>query len=389
MSCGEASGDLLASGVVRSLLAADPSLRVVGLGGQRCRDAGMETLWDVSELSVMGIGEVLPKLRHILRLMRTMAETAARLQPVAALLVDAPDFNLRLAPKLRARGVRVVQYVSPTVWAWRQGRAKSLARNVDALCCILPFEAPWLSERNVPASFVGHPLLEHEPSPESITALRRELLQQDHPGGGEGPLLALLPGSRGAEVKLLLPPFLEAAKRLARRHPSLEVVLPVAPTIPRERIEAMCERAGFMPKLVSGRARELLGAADAALVASGTATLEATLARTPMVVAYKVSLLTELIFRLLVRAPFVALPNILAGREIVPERLQRDVRPEVLADLVAPLLSDTPERARMVEALTAVRASLGEPGASTRVADVVLGRELTAARSPVAELPPG
>lgn len=379
VSCGEASGDLLAAGVIRSLREADPTLRAEGLAGSRCRDAGVETRWDVAELSVMGIAEVLPKLRRILGILDEIAAWAERERPDVALLVDAPDFNLRLAKRLKRLGIRVVYYVSPTVWAWRGGRVKALRRDVDELCCILPFEEAWLRARGVPARFVGHPLLEQEPAVDAVASLRSELL-----AGGAGPLLALLPGSRRFEVENLLPAMLGAAKRLAAETPSLEVALPLAPTISRARVERLCEAAGFAPKLVEGRARELLQASDAALVASGTATLEATLARVPTVVVYRASLLTELVFRLFVRTKFIALPNLLAGREIVPELKQRDVRADLLADRLRPLLSPTPERARMVEALAAVRDSLGTPGASARVAGIVRGRALP--EPPVAAL---
>jgi lipid-A-disaccharide synthase len=378
--CGEASGDLLAGGVVRAIKARDPSRPIIGIGGVHCRAAGAETLWDVSELSVMGIGEVIPKLRHILKLMDAIVAWAARERPEVALLVDAPDFNLRLAKRLKRLGVRVIAYVSPSVWAWRQGRVKTIAKRVDELCCILPFEESWYRDRGVRATFVGHPLLEQQPADEAVRALRHDLL-----GGSNGPLLALLPGSRRFEVKQLLPAMLGAARQLSTELPTLRVAIPVAPTVRREVVEAYCRAAGVTPMLLEGHARELLGAADAAIVASGTASLEAALARVPTVVTYRASFLTYLVFKLLVRAPFIALPNIIAGRQIVPEVLQRNVTSEVLASQVRPLLRSTPERAAMVDALTRVRASLGTPGASERVAASVLGLLLPS--PPIAALP--
>ena len=374
VSCAEASGDLLLSGVVRQLKAADPSVRVVGIAGGRSREAGAETRWDVSELSVMGIAEVLPKLRHILSVMDGLTELAREAKPDVALLVDAPDFNLRLARRLKSRGVRVVYYVSPTVWAWRSGRVRQIARYVDEMCCILPFEEAWYRQRGVNARFVGHPLLEHQPGAGVESTFRDDLL-----AGGRGPLLALLPGSRKAEIRQMLPPMLGAVRLLGAKFPALEVVLPVAPTVPRSLIEELGRQAGVMPRLVDGRARELLGACDAALVTSGTATLEATLARAPMVVAYKVSWLTYASYRLFVRAPWISLPNIIAAEGIVPELLQGDVTAQILADRVEPLLTPTAERHRMVERLSSVRDRLGAPGASLRVASYVLGKALPAA----------
>ncbi len=379
VSCGEASGDLLLSGVVRSLRAKDPELQAFGLAGARAREAGVETLFDVAELSVMGIGEVLPKLRRIFQVMDGLVELAKRRRPEAALLVDAPDFNLRLAKKLKRLGVRVVYYVSPTVWVWRRGRVKTVARHVDEMCCILPFEERFYRERGARATFVGHPLLEHEPPRETIANLRQTLL-----AGSAGPLLALLPGSRRFEVATLLPAMLGAAKLIAREVPSVEVALPVAPTIPRGLIDRLAEESGFAPRLLDGEARELLGACDAAIVASGTATLEATLAEAPMVVAYRVSLLTALVYHLFVRAKFIALPNILEGAEVVPELVQRAVTADSLAARALPLLTATAERAAMKEKLSRVRASLGTPGASDRVANVVLDRLLSGAPAALA-----
>lgn len=374
VSCAEASGDLVLSGVVRQLKTADPSLRVVGIAGARSREAGAETRWDVSELSVMGIAEVLPKLRHILSVMDGLTELARETKPDVALLVDAPDFNLRLARKLKSQGIRVIYYVSPTVWAWRSGRVRQIARYVDEMCCILPFEEDWYRQRGVNARFVGHPLLEHQPPDGVESSFRAELLS-----GGQGPLLAVLPGSRRAEIRQMLPPMLGAARLLTAKIPTLEVVLPVAPTVPRGMIEAIGRQAGFMPKLVDGRARELLGACDAALVTSGTATLEATLARAPMVVAYKASWLTYASYRLFVRAPWISLPNIIAGEGIVPELLQGEVTAQILADRVLPLLTPTADRDRMIQRLSSVRERLGSSGASARVASYVLGKALPSA----------
>lgn len=367
VSCGEPSGDLLAAGVVRALRAARPDLRCFGLGGPRCREAGVETTHDVSELSVMGFTEVVPKLLSIVRLMKDLAATAERERPEAAILVDAPDFNLRLAKRLKRAGIRVVYYVPPTVWLWRPWRARVLRERTDAVCCILPFEPDWYARRGMKAQYVGHPLLELEPPPERIEALRRELR-----AGTPGPLLAIVPGSRRFEIRNLLPAMLGAARILAAEHPGLRAVLPVAPSVGRAAIEEIALRAGLVPELVDGRAREVMACADAALVGVGTATLECALAGTPMAAVYRVSLASELIYRLLFRTRNLGLPSIVAGRRVTPELYQREVTPERCARAISPLLHDTPERAAQLADLAAVRASLGTPGASARVAGAVL-----------------
>lgn len=371
LCCAEASGDLIASGVARALKQENASIELFGMGGRHCRDAGVDTRWDVSELGVMGIVEVLPKLRRAFALIREIEALARDERPDVAVLVDAPDFNLRVAKRLKKLGVRVVYYVSPKLWAWRSGRVKVIREVVDTMCCLFPFEEAWYRARGVNASFVGHPLLELEPPAEALSSLRSALL-----AGSKGPLLALLPGSRRFEVRNLLPPMLEAAKLLAAKLPTLEVAIPVAPTIDREVIEATCRQAGFAARLVDGQARELLGAADAAIVASGTATLEAALMKVPTVVTYRAGFLTELAFRLFVRLKWVSPPNLLAGREVVPELLQRHATGEAIAARVQPLLTEGDERTRMIAELTAVRASLGSPGAAGRVAQVVLGHAL-------------
>lgn len=367
----EASGDLILAGVAHALRMREPSIELFGMGGGHCRRAGVDTRFDVSELGVMGIVEVVPKIRRAFQLLRELEAMARAERPDVALLVDAPDFNLRLAKRLKRLGIRVVYYVSPKLWAWRSGRVRLIRRVVDTMCCLFPFEEAWYRERGVNASFVGHPLLELEPDDEVLTRLRKACL-----AGSEGPLLALLPGSRKYEVRTLLPPMLQAAKKLSLGIPSLEVAIALAPTIERGVVERIFADTGFAARVVEGQSRELLGAADAAVVASGTATLEAALMKVPTVVTYRAAFLTALLFRLFVRLRFVSPPNILAGREVVPELLQGEGTPERIAERVRPLLLDTPDRARMVAELSSVRASMGERGAAERVARVVMGEAL-------------
>ena len=363
---GEASGDLHAAGVVRELRLRRPDVELFGMGGDHLRAAGAETVFDSHEIAVMGISEVLGRLPRILAALRGLTRLAEERRPAVAFLVDAPDFNLRLAKRLRRLDIPVVYYISPTVWAWRPRRTRQLARTVDRLLCIYPFEEPFLRARGVRASYVGNPLLD-APAPALEGAAARLSLGLDP----SVPTLALLPGSREREVERLFPAMLEAARRLAADGP-LQLLVPVAPTIDLSRLEKLAAGLPVPIKLLRARASDLLAAADAALVASGTATLEAALARKPMVVVYRVSWLTWIVGRLLVRVAHVALVNILAGRLIVPELLQSAMTPAAMADALRQVWRNSGRRAEILEGYREVRELLGGPGAAGRVADAIL-----------------
>ena len=363
---GEASGDQHAADVVAALQRARPDLRFFGMGGPRLAALGVELVHGAHEISVMGIVEVLPKLFRILSVMGDLARVAKARRPACALLVDAPDFNLRLAAKLKAAGVPVVMLVAPTVWAWREGRTRTLARVLDQLLCILPFEEKFLRERGVKATYVGSPVLDQVPAPAPAAAFRVKLGLDP-----SRPVLALLPGSRRGELARLLPTMVGVARAWASTHAGLQVVVPVAPGLPRALVEGPFAGSGLTPVLVEGRAPEVVGASDVALVASGTATLEAGLMQRPLVVIYKVAGLTYWIGRLLVKAPFFSLVNLLLGRRVVPELLQGEVTvPRVLAALEA--VSAGPERAKLEAGLLELRGVLGPTGAAERAAQAVL-----------------
>jgi lipid-A-disaccharide synthase len=359
----EASADLHAAAVLRELQALRPGLRAFGAGGPRMRGLGFDALVRAEDLSVMGIAEVLPALPRILESMDVLRDAALERRPGAALLVDSPDFNLRLARLLRERGIPVAYFIGPSVWAWRTYRVRQIARDVARMLVILPFEEKFYAAHGVRATYVGNPLAD-ELLPRGSDAARAALhLDPAHP------VLALLPGSRLQEIHRLWPPILAAARALRAKTPGLQLVVPVAPTVDRALLHA--------PDVVfiDGRAPEVLAAADAAIVASGTATLEAALARTPMVVVYRTSWLTWLIGRLLVRVRFVSLVNLLAGRALVPELLQSDCTPGRIAAAAAPLLDAGPERAAQLEGLHAIREALapqGSPHAARRAAAEVL-----------------
>ena len=363
----EASADLHAARVVEELRLLRPGVKAFGMGGPRLRAAGLEALRDAEEMSVMGVAEVLPKIPTILGILRELAEAAAARRPRVALLVDSPDFNLPLAKRLKRAGVPVVYYVSPSVWAWRRRRVKIIARVVDRMLCILPFEERFYEGTGVHARFVGHPLLERPP-PGPPAAYRAAL--------GLAPgrtTIALVPGSRRSELRRILPGMLEAAELIRARRPDAQFVVPVAPTLPAEALQPYLSRhAALDVKLAPGRVDEAVGAADAALVKSGTSVLETALMLRPMVVVYRLSWLTYLVGRLFVRLAHFALVNLLAGRTLVPELLQRQATPERMATELLPLLDDGAARADQLRGLAEVRSSLGEPGAPRRVAEELL-----------------
>jgi lipid-A-disaccharide synthase len=360
----EASADLHAARALDELRQLRPDLRAFGMGGPRLRAAGLEALHRAEDMSVMGIGEVLPKIPVILRILRDLAAAAEARRPSAALLVDSPDFNLRLAKRLKRAGIKVVYYVSPTVWAWRRGRVKTIARVVDRMLCILPFEERFYEGTGVSARFVGHPLAER-PRPEAPALYRARLgLAPDRT------TIALVPGSRPSEVKRIFPPMLAAAERLRARHADAQFVIPVAPTLSEAALRPhLARHASLDVKLVPAGMEAAVGAADAALVKSGTSVLETALMLRPMVVVYRLSWLSYAVGRLFVRLAHFALVNLLAGRTLVPELLQRQATPERMAAELEALLADGPARTAQLRGLEEVRASLGEPGAPRRVAE--------------------
>ena len=345
-----------------------PGVRAFGVGGPRLRAAGLEALYPAEDLNVMGFAEVLPKVPRILEVLRGLRRAAEDRRPRVALLVDSPDFNLRLAKHLKRLGVKVIYYVSPMIWAWRRGRARKIAKVVDRMLCILPFEERFYEGTGVSARFVGHPFAERS-LPGEAAGYRQAL------GLPAGRItVALLPGSRRSEIDRILPPMLEAAERIRVLHPDVQFVVPVALTLSEDALRpALARHPALDVRLVAGRADESVGASDAALVKSGTSTLETALMNRPMVVVYKMAWFTYWIARLLVRMSHFALVNILAGRTVVPELLQQEASPERMAAEIERLLSDPGARRAQLDGLAEVRRSLGEPGAARRVAEEIEG----------------
>jgi lipid-A-disaccharide synthase len=366
---GEASGDLHGARLLAELRRLVPGLRAFGLGGTELRAAGLDAVADSSEVAVVGVVEVLKVLPRVRQVFAALLAAADRRRPRAAVLIDFPDFNLRLAGRLARRGIPVIYYISPQVWAWRRGRVRTIARRVDLMLVLFPFEVEFYRRSGVRAVHVGHPLVDEVPRLPS--AWDREL------AAGEPYRLALLPGSRRGEVEALLPAMLGAAARVAAELP-VAVSLIRAPGIPEEVLAEHVE--AFRRRTAGGRGQELpvrvesadrFGAiADShlALCASGTATLEVGLLGTPMIVLYRLARWSYLLARLLVRLPNFAMVNLVLGREVVPELLQGEAEPERIGAEAVRLLADGEARARMRAGLAELRPRLGEGGASARAA---------------------
>lgn len=373
---GEPSGDRLGAALMRALAAERPGIRFAGLGGREMTAAGLAPLFDIADLNVMGVAEVVPRLPTILRRLRQTTDDVIAHRPDALVTIDSPSFSLRVAERVRARapGVRTIHYVAPSVWAWRPGRARHMARFVDHVLALLPFEPPYMQAAGMTCDFVGHPIAERAGPPEREIAAIRE-----RAGAGPGaPLLLLAPGSRRGEVARLWPVFAGAVACLRAHVPRLALAIPVAETVAAEvkAAAAALEPSGLLilPGEGEARKRAAFAAADAALVASGTITLEMAAARTPHVAAYATSALTAAIVRRLIRVETANLVNLVAGGHPVPEFLQEACRPGPIADALLPLLAGGPERDAQLAAYEDAMTVLGAAGPppSTRAARSVL-----------------
>ncbi len=378
LAAGEQSGDALGAGLIEALKILAPGAQFVGIAGPKMVAAGCEPWFRAEELSVMGLAEVLPHLPRLLRIRRELRERIASLPADVFVGIDAPDFNLPAARWLKRAGIPAVQYVSPQVWAWRQGRVKTIRGSVDLVLCVLPFETRFYAEHGVAAKFIGHPLADAIPLTVDRAAARAAL---GLPAGK--PLLAVLPGSRRAEVGTLAAPFTESAAWVQRERPEVEVAVALA----SERIGELYRasvRGVATPRpahLITGRAREVLAAADVVLTASGTASLEALLIKRPMVVAHRIVPLTYWIVRRLgvAKLPHFSLPNLLAGRELVPEFVQRQVRADVLGPVLRDLLDGKMPVPDWYDAFTSIHKQLRRDASATAAREVL---DLVKARHP-------
>jgi len=366
---GEASGDLLGAGLIAALRARFPEAEFAGIGGEAMRATGLDAWYDAAELSVMGLSEVLSHLPRLLRLRRALRERLLAWRPDVFIGIDAPDFNLGVERWLKQRGLRTVHYVSPSVWAWREGRAEKIGRSADMVLCLFPMEPAIYAKHGVDARFVGHPLADTMPLDPDRAAARDAL---DLPRNA--PVLAVLPGSRLGEIERLGAVFLQAASLVSRQIPDLRVVIPAATPACRVAIEPLLSDSRFpIPhsRLLDGNARTAMVASDVVLLASGTATLEAMLAERPMVVGYRIAPLTHAIVKRLglLKVDTYSLPNVLAGERVVPELMQHDCTPDRLAAALLPLFQE-PAAAALVPRFRALHRELRRD-ASAQAADAV------------------
>jgi lipid-A-disaccharide synthase len=362
---GEDSGDMHAADVIRALKEKRPDLTFWGIGGDKLRAEGMELLHHTREMDVLGFVEVFKRYPFFKRTFNEVLSGADQRKPDAALLVDYPGFNLRLARELKKRGIKVLYYVCPQVWAWNRGRIPKMAEIIDRLMVIFPFEVEVFKGVDLKVDFVGHPMVDElrefrTKEPESL------------PWNGKKKI-ALLPGSRKQEITCILPGLLEAAQVLEQSRPDLSFLIPV----PERRlalVESILQKVGKAPRnisIVTGRAREVLKQADAAFVASGTATLEAALLRCPTILVYRTSWFNYLLGRVLIRIPWLGIANIVSGREIMPERIQHHMTTVKLVAAIDPLINDTPVRSAMIEKFQALEKMLGAGGPAGRVASII------------------
>lgn len=374
---GEASGDQLGAALVARLRERCPGARFVGVAGERMQAAGVEAWWDSSELAVMGLVEVLSHFPRLLRLRRALQRRLLEQRPDVFIGIDAPDFNLGLEILLRRNGLRTVHYVSPTVWAWRQKRVRKVARAVDRVLCLFPFEPPFYEAHDVPATYVGHPLADEVAADSDPQAARARLGLEP-----EAETVALLPGSRAGEVSRLAGPMLGAARLLAARRPGIRFVCAAADAAAEELFSAEAGQYGDVTvRVVRGDPRTVIAAADCVICASGTATLETMLVNRPLVMTYRLAPSTYRIARALklVKLQRYALPNILAGRGLVPEFIQDDATPENLAAAAESWLDDAAAREALRGAFLELHETL-RCDAARRAADAVAG--LLADRAP-------
>ena len=366
ISAGEASGDIHAAAVTAAIKKIDSSAEVFGMGGDALRNAGGEVLFDIKDHGVMGFVEVLKKLPDLFKLRDDFEKVMDERKPDCLITVDYPGFNMKLAKLAHDKGIPVVSYIAPSAWAWHKSRAKKVAKIVDKVACIFPFEYDVYKEAGAPVEFVGHPL---------VDIVKPKMSQEEamaFAGKEEGKkLILLMPGSRLMEIEKMLPTLLEAAKLIKKQLPEVSFVMPRAGTIPISLLEEKIKASGLEVKITEGNNYDLFSVADLALATSGTVTLEAALCGLGSVIVYKTNPVTYFIAKLVVNIPHIGLPNIVAAKSVLPELIQNDFTPANVAQEALALL-ESERNAKMKEDLAYVKERLGKPGAVGRVAELVL-----------------
>ncbi|MEW6996518.1 lipid-A-disaccharide synthase [Colwelliaceae bacterium BS250] len=363
---GEHSGDTLGAGLVTQLKTHYPDAKFVGIGGPKMNKLGFESLFAMEELAVMGIVEVLGRLRRLLHVRKSLVNYFAEQQPDVFIGIDAPDFNLGLELKLKLQGIKTVHYVSPSVWAWREKRIFKIDKATDMVLSLLPFEKAFYDKHQVACTFVGHPLADDIPLYNDKVVARQQLnLIED------AKYLAIMPGSRSSELAMLLPDFLNAAKLVLEKHPDLQLIAPVINDIREQQFIEIQQQVApeLNVNIVNNDTQTVMTAADCLLTASGTVTLEGALVKRPMVVAYKFNWLTAIIGRLMVKFTWFSLPNLLANKTLIPEILQEQVTPQALADQVEPRLYE--DQSELIDEFTKIHIALKQ-NASEKAANAVI-----------------
>lgn len=359
---GEVSGDIYGGLLASEILKLDPGIRITGVGGERMRAAGVDTFLDSDDLSVVGFWEALIRLGRLHKALRTVKRHLDRERPDLVIFIDYPGMNLRLAKHARKNGIRVMYYVSPQVWAWGRNRIRIIKANVDRMVVILPFEVEFYRNEGVDVSYVGHPLMD---------IVRPRLTREEflkHMGlSGDRRLVTLMPGSRPQEIRNHMEPLLETARHLNTDFPDIKFIVVSLPAS-RDIVEAETASSGLDIRVTSAHGYEALKYSNLAIACSGTATLEAALLATPMIVIYKLALFSWALGRLIVKVPYISLANLIAGEQVVPEFIQSGVDPRMMAAEARSILTDDARRGRMIEKLAEVRGKLGSGGASMRAA---------------------
>ncbi len=363
---GEASGDLHGASLVGEMLKIKPVLNFYGIGGSRMKEAGVEILANAAEIAVVGLTEVISKLGNFLKIIKKLKNTFDELKPVLVILIDFPDFNLNIVARAaKKRKIKIFYYISPQVWAWRKGRIDQIKKLVDKMAVILPFEVDTYAAKGFTVNYVGHPLLDMVRTNFSKSQARHHFELSENKT-----TIGLVPGSRTAEITKLLPEMTRAAQIISEKIPDTQFILPLADTLEEKTVAGIIAASGMSVKIVSGHTYDVIACCDLAIVTSGTATLETGLLGIPMVIIYKVSLLSSLIGRMVINVKNIGLVNIIAGKTIVPELIQSDANGQrIAAEALAILLNET-KRIEIIEQLAAVRARLGSPGAARRAAQI-------------------